>query len=107
MATAQRNAINNGQAIAARSEAVKSLIAAHADEFAKILGAERTKRGLSEMPGGESVASTEEKMARALVRQREAEAEFAQRGVVVDQSRVEALAVKFANERAARKKEKK
>lgn len=102
MATAT-NALNNGAAIAARSDAVKALIAAHSDEFAKILGKERTKRGLSEQPGGESVSAAEEKLARALVRQREAEAEFAQRGVAVSEARISELAEKFAKERADRK----
>lgn len=85
MATATTPATDkmNGQAIAARSEAVKSLIAKYPEEYAEILKAERLKRGLSAVGGGESTKALEERRAKLLEKLKKAEAELTERGVSV------------------------
>lgn len=97
----------NGDAIAARTDAVRQLIANHPDEFSKIFGDEREKRGLPREAGGESARAAEEKLARALLRQEEAQAALTHAGTKVDMAKVEEIKAKIAKERAEKKAAKK
>jgi hypothetical protein len=71
----------NGQAIAARSAAVASLIEAHKDEFGTALADERKKRGLAEVAGGESTKKLEDRLAKIKEREAKVMAELEKRGV--------------------------
>lgn len=81
MATATQSDKMNGQAIAARSEAVKILISKHSDEWTKLLAEERTKRGLSATAGGESTKALEDRAAKLRAKLEKAEQELKERGV--------------------------
>lgn len=82
-ATKTENRVMNGQAIAARAEAVNQLITAHLDEFNTILAAERTKRGLSAVAGGESTNALLERQKKQLEKLAKLEAQLKERGVSV------------------------
>lgn len=71
----------NGQAIAARAEAVKKLVANHADEFGKILSAERIGRGLSAESGGQSTNELLARQTKAQEKLDKIKADLAARGV--------------------------
>lgn len=83
-ATETSNRVMNGQAIAARAEAVTQLIKANQDEFNRLLAEERTKRGLSATAGGESTKALEERAAKQLAKLAKLRTELEARGVDVD-----------------------
>lgn len=96
MATATQTdqARMNGQAVIARSEAVKTLIAAHADEFGELLVAERTARGLPAEAGGESTKELLSRLEKAEEKAAKARADLAARGVKVPEASSDAKAEK-------------
>lgn len=75
----------NGKAISARSEAVKRLVEAHAEEFGTLLVEERTSRGLAPESGGESTRELEERLRKYEEKAAKMKETLAARGVSTDE----------------------
>lgn len=73
----------NGKAIAARSEAVRALILAHADEFGQLLTAQRVSRGLPAEAGGDSTKELQVRLEKIQAKEKKLKEDLAARGIQV------------------------